>query len=88
MRTAAAIAMAMLLAWAASAQATEPLLPNDATAAAAIKAAKSTSRADPSAEPRPAKRRLDPAACAELCRFFERMWSLEKRPPGPPIPTS
>ncbi len=86
MRTAAAIAMAMLLAWAASAQATEPLLPNDA--AAAIKAAKSTSRADPSAEPRPAKRRLDPAACAELCRLFERMWSLEKRPPGPPIPTS
>lgn len=88
MREAATIALAMLLAWAAPARATEPLSPNDATSAAAIKAAGSTSRPDPSAEPQPTRRRLDPAACAELCRFFERMWSLEKRPPGPPIPTS
>ncbi|MCK6450243.1 MAG: hypothetical protein L6R19_05220 [Alphaproteobacteria bacterium] len=88
MRTAATIALAVLLAWAGTARAAEPLPPDDAGAPAPIAAADSTAVPDPGAPPRPAKRRLDPAACAELCRFFERMWSLEKRPPEPPVPTS
>jgi hypothetical protein len=53
----------------------------------AFKAAEND-RPEPRQVRRPAARRLDPSACAELCRLFERMWSLEKRAPEAPVPTS
>jgi len=85
MRTAATIFLAMLLALSS----TGPVLASDSvTPAAPIKAAETTTHVDTTKRDRSVKQRLDPSACAELCRFFERMWLLEKRVPETPAPTS
>lgn len=36
----------------------------------------------------PAQRTAEPAACAALCRLFEFMGSLERRPPADSVPSS
>lgn len=85
MRMAAILVLTIMLGL-PQANATDPATPIDLTQPTpAIKAAESNQPEQPR---RPAAPRLDPSACAELCRLFERMWSLEKRIPEAPVPTS
>jgi hypothetical protein len=91
MRMAATFFLTMMLALSSGGaiDAADPVPPIDLIKPPeAIKAAESTAPADAHQPRRPAARRLDPSACAELCRFFERMWSLEKRVPDVAAPTS
>ena len=91
MRMAATFTLAILLtANVGPLSAADPIPPVDQLGPSdAIKASESIQRVEPTQpQQRPSYRRLDPSACAELCRFFERMWSLEKRAPEAPAPTS
>lgn len=56
---------------------------------AAIPVQTSPNEQQPVPQARPAGAKLDPSACASLCRFFEFLGSLERpAPAAPPVPTS